>query len=89
MSKKTYKEQLEAVKQNGYALQYVSEQTRELCLEAVKQDGIALQYVNPEHLAVEEIDYSKGIENLKQEVMEYTIEELEKMLGQKIKVVGA
>ena len=37
---------LEAVKQNGYILQYVNEQTEEICLEAVKQDGYALQYVN-------------------------------------------
>src|SRR5574344_1958171 len=36
---------LEAVKQNGYALEYVKEQTPEICLEAVKQNGYALQYV--------------------------------------------
>jgi hypothetical protein len=36
---------LEAVKQNGHALQYVKKQTPELCLEAVKQNGFALQYV--------------------------------------------
>ena len=40
------KEALEAVKQNGYALQYVKEQTESICLEAVKEDGDALQYVN-------------------------------------------
>ena len=36
---------LEAVKRNGYALQYVKEQTEAICLEAVKEDGYALQYV--------------------------------------------
>ena len=36
---------LEAVKQNGYALGYVKEQTHEICLEAVKQNGKALEYV--------------------------------------------
>ena len=36
---------LEAVKQNGYALEYVKEQTPEICLEAVKQYGLALEYV--------------------------------------------
>ena len=36
---------LEAVKQNGYALKYVKEQTEELCLEAVKENGDALRYV--------------------------------------------
>ena len=30
---------------NGYALQYVTRQTEEICLTAVKQDGCALQYV--------------------------------------------
>ena len=39
------KEALEAVKQNGFALQYVKEQTEEICLEAVKQDGYALKFV--------------------------------------------
>ena len=39
------KEALEAVKQNGYALRYVAEQTEEICLEAVKQNGDALRYV--------------------------------------------
>jgi hypothetical protein len=34
------------VKQNGLALEYVKEQTPEICLEAVKQDGYALQYVD-------------------------------------------
>jgi hypothetical protein len=40
------KEALEAVKQYGHALQYVKDQTPEICLEAVKQDGHALQYVD-------------------------------------------
>jgi len=39
------KKALEAVKQNGYSLRYVREQTPEICLEAVKQDGNSLQYV--------------------------------------------
>ena len=36
---------LEAVKQNGFVLQCVKEQTPEICLEAVKKDGLALRYV--------------------------------------------
>ena len=36
---------MEAVKQEGYALQYVQTQTEAICMEAVKQDGYALQYV--------------------------------------------
>ena len=36
---------LEAVKQNGYALQFVKDQTEEICLVAVKQNGNVLRYV--------------------------------------------
>ena len=39
------KEALAKVEQNGYALQYVEEQTEAICLAAVKQDGCALRYV--------------------------------------------
>ena len=41
----TEKESLEAVKNDGYALRYVKEQTENICLEAVKQNWYALQYV--------------------------------------------
>ena len=36
---------LEAVKQDGYALRYVKDQTEAVALEAVKQNGYALQFV--------------------------------------------
>ena len=36
---------LKAVKQNGYALRYVKDQTEAVALEAVKQSGDALQFV--------------------------------------------
>ena len=36
---------MEAVKQDGYSLQYVKNQTDKICLEAVKQNGDALKYV--------------------------------------------
>jgi len=39
------KECLEAVKQNGYALKYVKNQTKKICLEAVKQNGLALKFI--------------------------------------------
>ncbi|MEG2772369.1 MAG: DUF4116 domain-containing protein, partial [Alistipes sp.] len=38
-------EALEAVKQNGLTLRYVTNQTEAICLAAVKQDGYALQWV--------------------------------------------
>lgn len=37
---------LEAVRQNGYALQFVEHQTEQICLEAVRQKGWALAYVH-------------------------------------------
>ena len=39
---------MEAVKQNGWALEYVKNQTNEICFEAVRQNGLALKFVkNP------------------------------------------
>jgi hypothetical protein len=37
---------IKAVSQDGSALQYVNEQTPEICKKAVSQNGCALQYVN-------------------------------------------
>ena len=36
---------LKAVESNGYALQYVKDQTESVCLKAVESNGEALQYV--------------------------------------------
>ena len=36
---------LEAVKRDGFTLEYVKEQTHEICLEAVKQTVFALRFV--------------------------------------------
>jgi hypothetical protein len=36
---------LKAVESNGYALQYVKDQTEAVCLKAVESNGGALQYV--------------------------------------------
>ena len=40
-----YEEDLQKVKQNGYALAFVKEQTPEICWAAVKQNGGALYFV--------------------------------------------
>ena len=53
------KEAMEAVKQDGLALQYVKEQTEAICIEAVKQNGYALQYVD-----------SRFFENVPDEIIE-------------------
>ena len=36
---------LKMVKENGYALKHIKEQTKEICLEAVKQNIDAIRYV--------------------------------------------
>ena len=64
-----WEEALEAVKQDWYALQYVKEQTPEMCLEAVKENWDALRYVD---------------ESIFEEVIpEYTFEELQQKLWEK------
>ena len=45
-------ESLEAVKQNANALQYVKDQTEEICLVAVKQNGQALRYVKDQTIEI-------------------------------------
>ena len=45
INNKQYEEKLNAVKQNGFALGYVKDQTPEICMAAVKQNGLALGYV--------------------------------------------
>ena len=54
------KKALEAVKQNGYALRYVKEQSESICFEAVKQDGFALRYVSSKFFT----DYSTRLERI-------------------------
>jgi hypothetical protein len=39
------KKALEAVKQDGYALRFVKDQSESVCLEAVKRNGDALRFV--------------------------------------------
>ena len=53
---KDYSEEeiLEAVKQNGLALQFVKNQTEAICLAAVKEYGYALNYIKKQ---TEEICY--------------------------------
>lgn len=89
--KRSKKEYLKAVKQSGYALQYVKEQDKEICLEAVKQDGDALQYVKEyykEILELKSVYMNAYIETFKEEnVKEITIEELEKQYGCKVKII--
>ena len=43
---------LKAVENDGYALQYVKEQSEAVCLKAVENDGDALRYVKEQSEAV-------------------------------------
>ena len=64
---------LEQVKQTGYALKYVHNQTPEICLEAVKEDGDALRYVD--------------LSIFKDAAKEMTLSELSELLGYDVKIV--
>lgn len=87
-------EALEAVKKEGYDLQYVKDQTPEICLEAVKQDGYTLKYVKeqtPEICleAVKQDGYALQYvnENIFTSEEEMTLEEVCKELGRTIKII--
>ena len=96
---KTAKEALEAVKQDGYALQYVPESimTEAIALEAVKQNGYALKYV-PESIMTEAIALEAVKQNgyalqyvpksiFRNMVDEMTLEEVCRELGRTIKII--
>ena len=61
----TEEEILEAVKQDGYALQFVKNQNEKICLEAVKQDGYALQFVENYYQSVADITNEEDYNSLK------------------------
>ena len=73
---------LEAVKQNGYALQYVKEQTPEMCLEAVKEHGNALEYVKEQTpeicLAAVKID-GQALRFVKEQTSEMCLEAIKEI----------
>ena len=50
---------LKAVEQDGYSLQYVKEQTKDICLKAVEQDGDSLQYVKEQKTFLEALKIFK------------------------------
>jgi len=68
------KECLAAVKQNGYALQYVKNQTLEICLAAVNQNGCAVKYVKNQTLEICLVAIKQNKQALK--FIKYQIEEI-------------
>ena len=91
----TEKESLEAVKQEGYNLQYVREQTEAICLEVVRQNGNSLQYVREqtEAICLEAVrQYGNSLQYVaiifdSADVKELTMLQIEERLGYAIKVV--
>ena len=65
-------EAIKAVESDGYALQYVKEQTEPICLKAVERNGDALQYVEERFFIAAKI--------------EMTIADIEAKLGFSIKI---
>ena len=59
MNWSNYEDCLAAVKQDGFALQFVKKQTPEICLAAVKENGFALKFINIKQL---ETFYESNIE---------------------------
>ena len=91
----TKEDSLEAVKRNGYSLQYVRDQDKDICLEAVKRNGYSLRYVRAQDkdICLEAVKkngdalqfVNPSIFDDMQEEM--TLEEIEEELGRKIKII--
>ena len=74
---------LTAVKQNGYVLEYVKEQTDEICLAAVKRNSGALDYVIKQTdeiclAAVKQDGYA--LQYVKNKIMKYVWKPLNEMV---------
>ena len=72
---------MEAVRQNGSALQYVRDQRETICLEAVRENGYALKYVNnqTEEISLEAVKESglalKYVRDRTEEICRVAMEE--------------
>jgi hypothetical protein len=89
---------IQAVEQNGYALQYIKDQTEDVCLKAVEQNGDALRYVKDQTedvclKAVEQNGYAlRYVNKLVFEataIMQVTVADIEAKFGCSIKIVRA
>ena len=59
---------LEAVKQNGFALEFVEKQTEEICLEAIRRNEEAVKYVNPDIITRALVALLSDKHNTKQDI---------------------
>ena len=91
----TEKEAFKAVKQDGYTLIYVKEQTEAICIEAVKKNGYALAYVKEqtEAICIEAVkQYGDSLRYVNESLFivapkELTMEELTTLLGYEVKII--
>jgi len=90
-----WEDALRRVKQNWYALQYIHNQTEEICIEAVKQDWDALKYVHnqTEAICIEAVRQNQSALQyvnksiFEKEIKEYTMEQLQEKLWETFKIV--
>ena len=91
----SWEEAMDKVKENWYALQYVKEQTEEMCIEAVKQNWYVLQYVKEqtEEICIEAVkedwDALRYVDKtiFDTDIKEYTMEELQEKLWEDFKLI--
>jgi len=91
----TEKEAFEAVKQNGFTLIYVKEQTEAICIEAVKKNGYVLSYVKEqtETICIEAVkQHGFALRYVNDSLFivtpkELTMEELTTLLGYEVKII--
>jgi len=80
-----YERNLESVKENGFELRFIDNQTAKICLEAVKTDPLALQFVKEQTpklcLAAVQRD-CRALEFVKDQTQELCLEAIKKSLKQ-------
>ena len=90
--------QLAAVKQNGYAIQFIDKSSEAVQLEAVKQNGLAIKYIDSPseevmQTALDQDENSKQYfkkswaKNIKSKT-KLTVAEIEEKLGYKIEIIA-
>ena len=92
--KKIESEVLKAVESDGYALQYVKEQTEAICLKAVERNGYALRYVEIKSEKVYKIatynknEYGRAFGFICEKRKSYTLAELKIKIGEDFYLEG-
>jgi hypothetical protein len=83
-------ESLKAVENNGYALQFVANQTQEICLKAVENDGYALKFVanQTQEICLKAVENNgDALHYVKIPKRKMTIQEIEYQIGCEIEII--